>query len=68
MFHYLPSGLHPPLLQTRQRVLLDSLGQCQSPPPVAQIVGQSHSPITRISFLGDAREDRNVNSLPQNAA
>ena len=33
------AGLHQPLLQARQRPLLDPLGQHQSPPQVAQIIG-----------------------------
>jgi len=40
MLHQSPSGLHQPLLQTGQRPVLDSSGQRQPPPQIAQIVGQ----------------------------
>src|ERR1035437_4438932 len=40
MFDQPSSGLHQPLLQTRQRPVLDSLGQHQPPPQIPQIVGQ----------------------------
>src|SRR5271166_1413667 len=40
MFHRPSSGLHQPLLQAGQRPVLDSLGQSQPPPQIAQVVGQ----------------------------
>jgi hypothetical protein len=40
MFDQPPACLHQPLLQTRQRPVLDTLGQRQSPIKIAQIVGQ----------------------------
>src|ERR1035437_9607913 len=40
MFHQPSSRLHQPLLQTRQRPVLDSLGQRQPPPQIPQVVGQ----------------------------
>jgi len=40
MFDQPSSGLHQPLLQTRQRPVLDPSGQCQPSPQIAQIVGQ----------------------------
>jgi hypothetical protein len=40
MFHQPSSGLHQPLLQTRERPVLDPSGQCQPSSQIAQIVGQ----------------------------
>src|ERR1035441_4547297 len=44
MFHQPSSGLHQPLLQAGQRPVLDSLGQRQPPPQIAQVVSQHTQP------------------------
>src|ERR1022692_3809328 len=40
MFHLPSTRLHQPLLQTRERPVLDSLGRRQPPPQIPQVVGQ----------------------------
>src|SRR5271169_4018919 len=40
MFYQPSARLHQPMLQTRQRPVLDSLGQRQPPPQIPQVVGQ----------------------------
>ena len=44
MFYQPSAGLHQPLLQARQRPLLDPLRQHQSPPEVAQIISNEGQP------------------------
>ena len=44
MFHQPSSGLHQPLLQTGKRPVIDSSGQCQSPPQIPQVVSEHAQP------------------------
>ncbi len=44
MFHQPPARLHEPLLQARQRPVLDPLRQHEPPPQISQVVGEHAQP------------------------